>query len=114
MKNESPKGKYRLVGTALVGIIFMILVALSGGFDAYGNWYLEKALNPGGWIFKQMNNIGEMCIAMAALYGFHRLLNHFRTHDLMRKIDNISDPRSVAVFIAWIIAIAYVVGQAIR
>lgn len=108
---SSPKGNYRLKGIFVTGLVFLVLVALSGGFDNYGNWYLEKALNPNGWIFKQLNNIAEACIGLFLLYAGHRTINHKRTHELLDKDNKWHDLTITGV---WIIAIAYIVGNAVR
>lgn len=113
-KNNSPKGPFRTKELFIVGGVFLIIVALSGGFDAYGQWHLEKALSPNGWIFKQMNNMAEICMGLTMLYVGHRVINHFRTHDF---IDEECDPhnlRALLMTVTWIIAIALVVGNALR
>lgn len=111
---NSPKGKYRLKEFLIVGLIFLAMVAFSGGYDGYGQWHIERALSPSGWIFKQLNNIAEICIGLIMLYMGHRIINHYRTHDF---IDCEHDPHKLkilAVTLCWILAIAYVVGNGIR
>lgn len=108
---KSPKGNFRLIGVLGVGLIFMILVALSGGFDNYGVWRLESALNPSGWIFKQLNNIAEALIGLFVLYVGHRIINHKRTHEML---DNATNQETIMITIGWVIAIAYVIGNALR
>lgn len=106
---KSPKGKYRLKGMLVTGIIFLILVALSGGFDNYGQWHIELAMNPNGWIFKQLNNIAEIFIGLFILYVAHRTINHKRTHEF-----NNSHQHSLIITCTWIIAIAFVIGNALN
>ena len=113
-KCESPKGKYRLKQFLAAGLVFLFIVALSGGFDHSGSWHISQALSPSGWIFKQMNNIAEIFIGLFLLYVGHRVINHFRTHDF---IDEERDPEMIGGLVitsVWILAIAYVVGNALR
>jgi len=106
---KSPKGTYRLKEILIVGVTFLILVALSGGFDNYGVWHLDKALNPSGWIFKQINNIAEAFTGIFILYIGHRVINHKRTHEFTG-----NEMYSLAITSVWIIAIALVVASAFR
>lgn len=107
--NQSPKGNYRLKWFAIIGFIFMLLVAFSGGFDNYGVFYLDRMFNPSGWVFKQFNNIAEMCIGLFVLYIAHRSINHKRTHEFMD-----DKKQSLVITGVWILAIAYVIGNALR
>lgn len=108
MKN-SPKGNYRLKWFATTGIVFLILVAFSGGFDRYGEWHAQQVLNPSGWVFKQFNNIAEICIGLFLLYIGHRTINHKRTHEFL---DDKKD--TLVITSVWILAIAFVIGHGLR
>ena len=108
---KSPKGNYRLKEIGLLGILFLLLVALSGGYDNYGVWHLEKFLSPNGWIFKQMNNISEICIGLMFLYMGSRIVNHDRTHELL---DLANKQQRIIVFGVWVGSIAYVIGNALH
>lgn len=106
---KSPKGKYRLKEVFIVGVIALMIVTVSGGFDMYGVFHFDKMLSPNGWIFKQFNNISEICVGLLALYMGHRLINHTRTHNIIKE----SKDSELIITSVWIIAIAIVVGCAI-
>lgn len=110
----SPKGKYRLYQFFTFGLIFLIAVAISGGFDNQGNWHLQSAISPSGWIFKQLNNIAEIFTGLFLLYVGHRVINHFRTHDFISECHDPLKLRALVMTCTWILAIAYVVGNALR
>lgn len=110
---NSPKGKYRLKEFMIIGVVFLIMVALSGGYDGYGEWHMNKVLSPNGWIFKQLNNIAEIGIGLTLLYFGHRVINHYRTHELIEKSKNCVFVIMVITSV-WILAIAYVIGNALR
>jgi len=106
---NSPKGEYRLKEFLIVGVIFLLVLAFSGGYDNYGEWHFERALSPNGWIFKQLNNIAEICIGLTMLYMGSRVINHLRTHDFLK-----CKQSALLITMTWIIAIAIVVGNALR
>lgn len=111
---SSPKGNHRLLGVSILSIVMLLIVAVSGGFDMYGNWYFNKAISPSGWVFKQINNISEICIGLVSLYLGHRVINHLRTHDFIRpKLQN-QNVEALVITSVWILAISYVVGNALR
>lgn len=111
---KSPKGHYRLKQFFIAGLVFLLIVAISGGFDHNGQWHLQNALSPSGWIFKQMNNLAEIFIGLFLLYIGHRVINHFRTHDFISDCHDPFKLRGLVITCTWILAIAYVVGNAIR
>lgn len=111
----SSKGKYRLLNVTIIGILFVALVALSNGFDSYGVWHIERVLSPSGWVFKQLNNIAEICIGLVALYFGHRTINHMRSHELLKEVDDCKcDWRFIVWSCTWIVAIAIVIGNALN
>jgi len=111
---NSPKGKYRLKEFALGAVIFLIAVAISGGYDMHGEWHIDRMLNPNGWIFKQLNNVAEICIGLFLLYFGHRVINHFRTHDLVCKKTCSKDYKALIITCVWVLAISFVVGNGLR
>jgi heme/copper-type cytochrome/quinol oxidase subunit 4 len=68
--NPSPKGKYRMWGVLLMGVLLSLLAFL---LDP------EQAL---GWLMTTVMSLGKAVLASGAFYLVLRRFSHMRTHEV--------------------------------
>lgn len=68
---ESPKGKFRLTGTMIIGILVMVAAVMLDPLSELVGWAATTVLNLGGAI-----------VAVGVYYWVLRTVLHIRTHEV--------------------------------